>query len=116
MKRVLHKAHFFAVYLTITLPKCNSLVFVTGKTGTGYKCTFLHVLSEDLSKSEDKEDMKKEGEDGKGAKRADDSEVNNALISISLFFFFQYILISYISSNIISYISNNIMNLQIFLI
>ena len=41
-------------------------------------------LLEDLSKSEDKDDMKKEGEDGKGAKKSDDPEVN--FISISSFF------------------------------
>lgn len=39
------------------------------------------VISEDLSKSEDKEDVKKESEDGKSARKVDDSEV-------SLFFFF----------------------------
>lgn len=33
------------------------------------------VLLEDLSKSDDKEEMKKEGEDGKGAKKGDDPEV-----------------------------------------
>lgn len=37
------------------------------------------LFSEDLSKSEDKEDTKKEGEDGKAAKKADDPEVNSAL-------------------------------------
>lgn len=41
------------------------------------------LFSEDLSKSEDKEDMKKEGEDGKAAKKADDPEVNSSLISVS---------------------------------
>lgn len=40
------------------------------------------VISEDLSKSEDKEDVKKESEDGKSARKVDDSEV-------SLFFFFR---------------------------
>ncbi len=45
------------------------------------------VLSEDLSKSEDKEDMmKKEGEDGRGAKKADDPEVNSAFIATSAIF------------------------------
>lgn len=34
------------------------------------------VISEDLSKSEDKEDVKKESEDGKSAKKVDDSEVS----------------------------------------
>lgn len=34
------------------------------------------VFTEDLSKSDDKEDIKKEGEEGKGAKKADDPEVS----------------------------------------
>lgn len=36
------------------------------------------VFKEDLSKSDDKEDTKKEGEEGKGAKKADDPEVKSA--------------------------------------
>lgn len=51
------------------------------------------VLSEDLTKSDDKEDMKKEVEDGKAAKKVDDSEVNSAFISIT-HFCFQYSLMS----------------------
>lgn len=34
------------------------------------------VTPEDLSKSEDKDDIKKESEDGKGAKKVDDLEVS----------------------------------------
>lgn len=34
------------------------------------------VIAEDLSKSEDKEDVKRESEDGKSAKKVDDSEVS----------------------------------------
>lgn len=45
-------------------------------------------MSEDLTKSDDKEDMKKEVEDGKAAKKADDPEVNSAFISISHIFVF----------------------------
>lgn len=33
------------------------------------------IFSEDLSKSDEKEETKKECEDGKGAKKTDDSEV-----------------------------------------
>jgi len=44
-------------------------------------------LSEDLSKSEDKEDMK-EVEDGKGAKKKDDPDVNSAFIPISCIYVF----------------------------
>lgn len=40
----------------------------------------MFFFSEDLSKSEDRDDMKKEGEDGKGVKK-DDPEVNSAFIS-----------------------------------
>lgn len=46
------------------------------------------VLSEDMSKSDDKEEMKKEGEDVKGTKKADDPEVNSAFTSISPICFF----------------------------
>lgn len=34
-----------------------------------------NILSEDLSKSDEKEETKKEYEDGKGSKKTDDSEV-----------------------------------------
>lgn len=37
------------------------------------------ILAEDLSKSDEKEEMKKEYEDGKGAKKTDDSEVISTL-------------------------------------
>lgn len=37
------------------------------------------VFTEDLSKSEDKDDVKKEVEDGKGTKKTDDPEVNSAI-------------------------------------
>lgn len=43
------------------------------------------VLLEDLSKLDDKEEMKKEGEDGKGAKKGDDPEVILLLYSCHLF-------------------------------
>lgn len=39
----------------------------------------LCVFTEDLTKSEDKEDVKKEVEDGKGAKKTEDPEVNSGL-------------------------------------
>lgn len=42
------------------------------------------VISEDLSKSEDKDDIKKESEDGKGAKKVDDSEVSPVLLVFSV--------------------------------
>lgn len=42
------------------------------------------VISEDLSKSEDKEEVKKESEDGKSAKKVDDSEVSPVLWVLSL--------------------------------
>lgn len=44
----------------------------------------ISVFTEDLSKSEDKEDVKKEGEDGKGAKKTDDPEVNSAITHFGL--------------------------------
>lgn len=48
-------------------------------------CVF-SLCTEDLSKSEDKEDIKKEGEDSKAAKKAEDPEVHFA--SISVFYYF----------------------------
>lgn len=42
------------------------------------------VISEDLSKLEDKEDVKKESEDGKSAKKVDDSEASPVLWVFSL--------------------------------
>lgn len=58
---------------------------ITGKTEIQcYLPVLMYFLSsEDLSKSEDKDDLKKEGEDGKAAKKADDPEVNCAFKSIS---------------------------------
>ncbi|XP_042345222.1 chromodomain-helicase-DNA-binding protein 4 isoform X3 [Plectropomus leopardus] len=47
----------------------------TPSTGTPADTQPNTPIPEDLSKSDDKEDMKKEGEDGKGAKKADDPEI-----------------------------------------
>ncbi|XP_044064783.1 chromodomain-helicase-DNA-binding protein 4 isoform X5 [Siniperca chuatsi] len=47
----------------------------TPSTGTPADTQPNTPVPEDLSKSDDKEDMKKEGEDGKGAKKADDPEI-----------------------------------------
>ncbi|KAM7383286.1 hypothetical protein PAMP_002953 [Pampus punctatissimus] len=47
----------------------------TPSTGTPADTQPNTPVPEDLSKSEDKEDMKKDGEEGKGAKRADDPEI-----------------------------------------
>lgn len=52
----------------------------------------LSVFTDDLSKLEDKElELKKEGDEGKGAKKAVDPEVNSA---ISIFNFLQLLLFS----------------------
>ncbi|XP_041843079.1 chromodomain-helicase-DNA-binding protein 4 isoform X2 [Melanotaenia boesemani] len=47
----------------------------TPSTGTPADTQPNTPIPEDLSKTEDKEDMKKEGEDGKAAKKADDPEI-----------------------------------------
>lgn len=47
-----------------------------------------HLSStEDLSKSEDKEDLKKEDEEGKGARKTDDPEASHFFV-LALHFFF----------------------------